>query len=508
MDQQTQLKIPEQDEDLLLESNFVGLKNQGATCYLNSLLQLIFMTPEMRNSILKLTPEELGLIGKDEYLPEQQPSYQNAQYLIQLSQMISADKNPLGMGNGFTPSADRSVFDVQDVDSFLLIAADQTQEEILSPTTAVFCYKPSEEIGEEEKRVARRITGRVWGRMEQATQRDSSDEFEDPIHRISNIIVGEELEGEELLNASNTIEKIQDDSVADVSFDRKEDSELDNQENDKVDFTSNKVQNRIGNKQRQQRGRLIQIKGVRKSRSAGPFPHIPIQYSQLSNVMASPTTGFDDEGNQLNSEYIEGADDEQQFAQWDDEDGFMQQISSSSDNNTCSSNSSSSSTNLEIEWQNEGDSDQQAKDKRKSLGWDDDDPIKQDEQINEQEVAEGKGDDNEIKDGNGSPIRNQQAKKKKKRPRHGLAILKSEIKKNNLIEINQEVNENNWNNFNMTGEDQDIIPEMDNSWQLQTQPRQIHISNTSILSKPSFATPDTNSPTEISPNNPLIVLAL
>lgn len=26
-------------------SNFVGLKNQGATCYLNSLFQLLYMTP-------------------------------------------------------------------------------------------------------------------------------------------------------------------------------------------------------------------------------------------------------------------------------------------------------------------------------------------------------------------------------------------------------------------------------------------------------------------------------
>lgn len=33
---------------------FCGLKNQGATCYLNSLLQSFYMIPEFRNAILNL----------------------------------------------------------------------------------------------------------------------------------------------------------------------------------------------------------------------------------------------------------------------------------------------------------------------------------------------------------------------------------------------------------------------------------------------------------------------
>lgn len=32
----------------------VGLKNQGCTCYLNSLLQILFFTPEFRNVIYKI----------------------------------------------------------------------------------------------------------------------------------------------------------------------------------------------------------------------------------------------------------------------------------------------------------------------------------------------------------------------------------------------------------------------------------------------------------------------
>jgi hypothetical protein len=37
---------------------FVGLMNQGATCYMNSLLQAHFMTPEFRNFIFSFDPEE------------------------------------------------------------------------------------------------------------------------------------------------------------------------------------------------------------------------------------------------------------------------------------------------------------------------------------------------------------------------------------------------------------------------------------------------------------------
>ena len=38
-------------------SNFVGLDNQGATCYMNSLLQTWFMTPEIRGALYSLDPE-------------------------------------------------------------------------------------------------------------------------------------------------------------------------------------------------------------------------------------------------------------------------------------------------------------------------------------------------------------------------------------------------------------------------------------------------------------------
>ena len=35
------------------KQEFVGLSNQGATCYMNSLLQTLYMTPEFRREIYR-----------------------------------------------------------------------------------------------------------------------------------------------------------------------------------------------------------------------------------------------------------------------------------------------------------------------------------------------------------------------------------------------------------------------------------------------------------------------
>lgn len=36
-----------------MQSGYVGLVNQAMTCYLNSLLQTLYMTPEFRNAIYR-----------------------------------------------------------------------------------------------------------------------------------------------------------------------------------------------------------------------------------------------------------------------------------------------------------------------------------------------------------------------------------------------------------------------------------------------------------------------
>ncbi|KAI8492070.1 ubiquitin-like protein-specific protease [Branchiostoma belcheri] len=43
-----------------------GIRNQGATCYLNSLLQTLLFTPEFRESLFQLGPEELGSLADRE----------------------------------------------------------------------------------------------------------------------------------------------------------------------------------------------------------------------------------------------------------------------------------------------------------------------------------------------------------------------------------------------------------------------------------------------------------
>lgn len=55
-------------------SNLVGLWNQGATCYMNSLLQACFMLPEFREGLFAIDSHHLGVEHVRPPLPARRPS--------------------------------------------------------------------------------------------------------------------------------------------------------------------------------------------------------------------------------------------------------------------------------------------------------------------------------------------------------------------------------------------------------------------------------------------------
>ena len=65
----SKLVTPEQERN---KSNFVGLYNQGATCFLNSSLQILYMTPKFRNIIFSLQLCKNKLDEISDFLPKTQ----------------------------------------------------------------------------------------------------------------------------------------------------------------------------------------------------------------------------------------------------------------------------------------------------------------------------------------------------------------------------------------------------------------------------------------------------
>jgi len=92
-------------------STFAGLSNQGATCYMNSLLQSLFMTPEFRAGVYKIPVETDVEKQKDSICFQLQSLFAS----MQLSKKSSVETKGLTQSFGWTGSEAFQQHDVQEL---------------------------------------------------------------------------------------------------------------------------------------------------------------------------------------------------------------------------------------------------------------------------------------------------------------------------------------------------------------------------------------------------------
>ncbi|KAJ8253298.1 hypothetical protein GJAV_G00211330 [Gymnothorax javanicus] len=107
-----------------------GIKNQGGTCYLNSLLQTLFFTPEFREELFSLGPEELGILAdldkpeaKVRVIPLQ---LQRLFVRLLLVDQQTASTSDLTDSFGWSSSEESSQQDVQELNRILFSALESS----------------------------------------------------------------------------------------------------------------------------------------------------------------------------------------------------------------------------------------------------------------------------------------------------------------------------------------------------------------------------------------------
>ncbi|KAM9249451.1 ubiquitin carboxyl-terminal hydrolase 40 isoform 1-T1 [Dugong dugon] len=107
-------------------TNLSGIRNQGGTCYLNSLLQTLHFTPEFREALFSLGPEELGSL-EDKDKPETKVRIIPLQLQRLFAQLLLLDQEAASTADltdsfGWTSNEEMRQHDVQELNRILFSA--------------------------------------------------------------------------------------------------------------------------------------------------------------------------------------------------------------------------------------------------------------------------------------------------------------------------------------------------------------------------------------------------
>ncbi|KAG3275562.1 ubiquitin carboxyl-terminal hydrolase 40 isoform X5 [Ictidomys tridecemlineatus] len=107
-------------------TNLSGIRNQGGTCYLNSLLQTLHFTPEFREALFSLGPEELGFL-EDKDKPDAKVRIIPLQLQRLFAQLLLLDQEAastveLTNSFGWTSDEEMRQHDVQELNRILFSA--------------------------------------------------------------------------------------------------------------------------------------------------------------------------------------------------------------------------------------------------------------------------------------------------------------------------------------------------------------------------------------------------
>lgn len=114
------------------ETKLSGLRNQGGTCYLNSLLQTLLFTPEFREALFALSPEELGSL-EDKDVPDSKVRIIPLQLQRLFAQLLLVDQQAasttdLTSSFGWDNSEETGQQDVQELNRILFSALESSLE--------------------------------------------------------------------------------------------------------------------------------------------------------------------------------------------------------------------------------------------------------------------------------------------------------------------------------------------------------------------------------------------